>query len=252
MLELQHLTCRYGGVLAVSDVTFAIPQQQVFGIIGPNGAGKTTMLNLISGIATPTSGQVLLDGERIDHLPVYRIARRGIARTFQQIRLLRESSVREQLIVAQHRRGQGRLWQELTFSGLTRGERRARRERADALLELVHLQRVAEQSAGTLSYGDQRRLEIARALAQAPEYLLLDEPAAGMNEGETHDLQRLLQEIVQNGVTIVMVEHDVNLVMTVCDRVAVLNFGQLLAEGPARAVRTDPEVIRAYLGDLSS
>lgn len=251
MLELHGLTRRYGGVLAVADVSFAIPRQQVFGIIGPNGAGKTTLLNLISGVARPTSGRIVLDGTRIDQLPAYRIARRGIARTFQQIRLLRESSVLEQLVVAQHRRGHGRLWQELLFSALTRRERAGRRQRAEALLELVGLQRVANRPAGLLSYGDQRRLEIARALAQAPEYLLLDEPAAGMNERETHDLERLFMEIVQNGVTVVLVEHDVNLVMDVCDRVAVLNFGRLLAEGPVRDIRANPEVIRAYLGDLT-
>jgi branched-chain amino acid transport system ATP-binding protein len=251
VLELHGLTRRYGGVLAVSDVSFAIPRQQVFGIIGPNGAGKTTLLNLISGVARPTNGRILLDGARIDQLPAYGIARRGIARTFQQIRLLRESSVLEQLIVAQHRRGRGRLWQELIFSSLTRGERAGRRRRAEALLELVRLQHLANRPAGLLSYGDQRRLEIARALAQAPEYLLLDEPAAGLNEQETRDLERLFAEIGQNGVTVVLVEHDVNLVMDVCDRVAVLNFGRLLAEGPVRDIATNPEVIRAYLGDLT-
>lgn len=249
MLELQGLTRRYGGVAAVNDVSFVIPKRQVFGIIGPNGAGKTTLLNLISGVARPSAGRVVLDGERIDQLPAYRIARRGIARTFQQIRLLRESSALDQLIVAQHRRGRGRLWQELLANALTRRERRERRQRARALLELVHLTHAADRPAGLLSYGDQRRLEIARAMAQGPDYLLLDEPAAGMNERETHDLQRLLLEIVQGGVTVVLVEHDVNLVMDTCDRVAVLNFGQLLAEGPVREVRHNPEVIRAYLGE---
>lgn len=249
MLELQGLTRRYGGVVAVSDVSFVIPKHQVYGVIGPNGAGKTTLLNLISGVARPSAGRIILDGERIDQLPAFRIARRGIARTFQQIRLLRESSALEQLIVAQHRRGQGRLWQELVYNAMTRRERAGRRQRAQALLELVHLAHAANRPAGLLSYGDQRRLEIARALAQAPDYLLLDEPAAGMNERETQDLKGLFMEVVQSGVTVVLVEHDVNLVMEVCDRVAVLNFGLLLAEGPAREIRHDPEVIRAYLGE---
>ncbi|MGI8914640.1 MAG: ABC transporter ATP-binding protein [Chloroflexota bacterium] len=249
MLELQGLTRRYGGVVAVSDVSFVIPKHQVYGVIGPNGAGKTTLLNLISGVVRPSAGRIILDGERIDQLPAFRIARRGIARTFQQIRLLRESSALEQLIVAQHRRGQGRLWQELVYNAMTRRERAGRRQRAQALLELVHLAHAANRPAGLLSYGDQRRLEIARALAQAPDYLLLDEPAAGMNERETQDLKGLFMEVVQSGVTVVLVEHDVNLVMEVCDRVAVLNFGLLLAEGLAREIRHDPEVIRAYLGE---
>jgi branched-chain amino acid transport system ATP-binding protein len=192
---------------------------------------------------------VLLDGERLDRLPPYRVARRGIARTFQQVRLLREATALEQLIIAQHRRGRVRLWQELVFSGAAARERREREERAQALLQLVHLEHAAGRLAGTLAYGDQRRLEIARALAQGPRYLLLDEPAAGMNERETQDLRRVLRTVAGDGVGVVLVEHDMALVMEVCDRVAVLNFGQLLAEGPTRDVRANPEVIRAYLGE---
>jgi branched-chain amino acid transport system ATP-binding protein len=248
VLELQGLACRYGGVVAVSDVSFVIPQHQVFGIIGPNGAGKTTLLDLISGATRPTSGRIVLDGERIDQLPAYRIARRGIARTFQQPRLLQASSVREQLIIAQHRRGHGRLWQELTFSALTRRERGRRSQRAQALLELVHLGHVADRSAGLLTSGDQRRLDIARALAQAPQYLLLDEPSAGMNAAETRNLLRLLMEVTQGGVTVVLAEHDANLALDVCDRVAVLNAGKVLVEGPAREVGANAEVQQAYLG----
>lgn len=249
MLELRSLTRRFGGVVAVADVTFTIPKGGIFGLIGPNGAGKTTLLNLISGVTPPTSGQVLLDGQRLDRLPPYQVARRGIARTFQQIRLLRDATALEQLIIAQHRRGHVRLWQELVFHGDAARERHERAERAYALLQLVHLEHAAGRLAGTLSYGDQRRLEIARALAQGPRYLLLDEPAAGMNERETQDLRRVLRTVAGDGVGVVLVEHDMALVMEVCDRTAVLNFGQLLAEGPTRDVRANPEVIRAYLGE---
>ena len=248
MLELQGLTCRYGGVSALSDVSVVIPQHQIFGIIGPNGAGKTTLLNLVSGLTRPAAGRILLDGERIDRLPAYRIARRGIARTFQQPRLLQECSVREHVLVAQHCRGKGRLWQELIFSKLTRRERAGRRQRAQALLELVHLEHVADRPAGSLTIGDQRRLDIARALAQAPQYLLLDEPSAGMSEPETRDLLRLLLEVTQGGVTVVLAEHDARLALDVCDRVAVLNAGKVLVEGPAREVGANAEVQRAYLG----
>ena len=243
MLALEGVTCRYGGIEAVSAISLTIPQHQLFGIVGPNGAGKTTLLNLISGLARPSAGRILLDGERIDRLPAYRIARRGIARTFQQGRLLRDQSAFEQLIIAQQRRGVGRLWQELTFSALTRGERALRRQRAEALLDLAQLQHVAASSVALLSAGEQRRLEVARALAQAPAYLLLDEPTAGMAEREIQSFHRLLMEIVQGGVTVVLVEHDVNLVIAVCDRMAVLQAGRLRVEGLVREILADPAAL---------
>ena len=248
MLELEGVTCRYGGVTAVSAISFTIPQHQLFGIVGPNGAGKTTLLNLISGLARPSAGRILLDGERIDRLSAYRIARRGIARTFEQGRLLREQSAFEQLIIAQQRRGSGRLWQELTFSALTRGERAIRRQRAQSLLELAQLQHVAVCHVDMLTGGEQRRLEVVRALAQAPDYLLLDEPTAGMAEREIQAFHRLLMEVTQRGVTVVLVEHDINLIMAICDRMAVLSAGQLQVEGLVREIQADPAALRAYSG----
>jgi branched-chain amino acid transport system ATP-binding protein len=245
VLALEGVTCRYGGVEAVSTMTLTIPQHQVYGIVGPNGAGKTTLLNLICGLARPVAGRILLDDERIDRLPAYRIARRGIARTFQQGRLLREQSVLEQLIVAQQRRGSGRLWQELTFSALTRAERALRRQRAEALLDLAQLRHVAASRVARLSAGEQRRLEVARALAQAPTYLLLDEPTAGMPERELQAFHRLLMEVMEGGVTVVLAEHDINLVMAFCDRMAVLQAGRLLVEGLVREIQADPATLRA-------
>jgi branched-chain amino acid transport system ATP-binding protein len=245
---LEGVTYRYGGIEAVSSLSLTIPQHQVFGIVGPNGAGKTTLLNLICGLARPVAGRVLLDGERIDRLPAYRIARRGVARTFQQGHLLREQSAFEQLIIAQQRRGSGRLWQELTFSAATRAERALRRQRAEALLDLVQLRHVAASPIVWLTAGEQRRLEVARALAQAPAYLLLDEPTAGMSERELQAFHRLLMEITQGGVTVVLVEHDINLVMAFCDRIAVLQAGRLLVEGLVREIQADPAALWADLG----
>lgn len=246
MLELRQVNVAFGGVAALTDVTVSIPLNQVYGVIGPNGAGKSTLLNLISGHVAPTSGTVSLDGRRIGGLPPYRIARRGVARTFQPVRLLPSSTALEQIIIAQHRRGSGRLWQELVFNAETRRERVERRQRAEALLDLTHLQHAAHRTADTLAEGDQQRLAIACALAQAPEYLLLDEPTADLGEAEQRDFHRLVTEIVQGGVTIVLAEHDATLAMRVCDRVAVLHAGRLLAEGPAREVQVDPAVARAY------
>lgn len=239
MLELQGISCCFGGVEAITNLSFTIPQHQVFGIVGPNGAGKTTILNLINGYARPSAGRIVLDGERIDRLPAYGIARRGVARTFQPGRLLRDVSAFDQLIIAQQRRGRGRLWQELTFSALTRGERAARRQRAQALLNLAQIQDVAARPPGSLSGAELRSLEVAFALAQAPAYLLLDEPTAGMAEAEIHGFFRLLLEIVQGGVTVVLTEHDINVATAVCDRLVLLNAGQMLAEGAVRDILAD-------------
>ena len=246
MLELQQVTRRFGGILALADVSLAIPRQQVYGIVGPNGAGKTTLLRLIAGGLRPDSGRVMLDGTRLDRWPAHRIARRGIAAGVGPSPLPPEATALEQVIVAQYRRGRSRLPAELVFAAPARQERAERRERAEALLELVGLERVTGRPAGALAAGQRRRLELARALAQAPDYLLLDEPAAGLDAAETRDLERLLPELVVEGVGVVLAEHDATLALRTCDRLAVLAAGRLLAEGPAREVQAIPALRETF------
>lgn len=247
-LQIRGLLKRFGGITAVNALDMTVRGGDVHGLIGPNGSGKTTTLNIISGLYRADGGSIAFDGTELVGRPAHAIARLGVARTFQNIRLFAQLGVLENVMIGRHVRTQvGFLGAMLPF-GATAREERATRKDAHELLEFVGLERVAGKVARSLPYGDQRRLEIARALASEPQLLLLDEPAAGMNPTETDALVALLRRIRDRGTTLLLIEHDMNLVMTVCDRITVLNFGQHIAEGTAADIARNPDVITAYLG----
>ncbi len=249
LLDVGHLSKRYSGLVALSDYSLALPAGWIHGVIGPNGAGKTTLFNLLSGMVRPSSGTIRLLGAEITHLPAHEVARLGIARTFQNIRLFDDMSVIDNVKVALQRHFPNTLWSTLA-STRAFNEREAQIDaRAVTLLDLVGLGDRRDRLARSLPYGDQRRLEIARAVAVNPKILLLDEPNAGMNPSETGELLSLIRRLRDElKITIVLVAHDIPLVMNLCDRIQVLNYGTLIADGDPATVRTNPDVIAAYLG----
>ena len=249
LLDVQGVSRRFGGVLAVDGVDLRVDSGELLGIIGPNGAGKTTLFNLITGFARPTAGRVWLRGRRIDRLPAYRIARLGVCRTFQNLRLSPTLSVWDNVSAGAVGAVGFPAWRALLpGAGAARSRRVA--ERTAAALDRVGLAARAADTASALSYGQRKYVEIARALATEPNLLILDEPAAGLNETETAALAHFIGELNRGGVTILLVEHDMGLVMGVCRRVAVLAAGRKIADGAPDAVRADPGVVSAYLGGL--
>jgi len=250
VLELQGATIRFGGLVAVSNVSFQVEKGDLFGLIGPNGAGKTTVFNLITGVYTPTSGEILSHGRRLNGMTPSKVCRLGLARTFQNIRLFPNLSVLENVTVGAFLRHRTSLASALALLPSAIQETKELREEAMALLEIMNLADVADARSRDLPYGKQRRLEIARAMATKPELLLLDEPAAGMNPHESEDLLQTVRRLRDDhGKTVLLIEHDMRFVMNLCERIVVLDHGEEIANGPPGTIRNHPKVIEAYLGE---
>jgi branched-chain amino acid transport system ATP-binding protein len=248
LLSLRDVQRTFGGLRAVDGASFEVAAGTVHGLIGPNGAGKTTLINLVSGLLVPTAGAIELGGRSIAGLAPHRIAGLGVARTFQSIRLFPELSARDNVLVGRHLRRRPSLLAQLLLLRSARDETLAARQSAVALLQRVGLPDRVHEEARHLSYGEQRRVEIARALASEPRLLLLDEPTAGMNPVEVQGVAQLIRQVAAEGHSVLLVEHNVRLVMGVCDRITVLNFGKVIAEGTPAEVAAHPAVITAYLG----
>lgn len=250
LLQVNNLMMRFGGLLAVDKVCFKVETGQVVSLIGPNGAGKTTVFNCVSGFYRPTAGEVLFDGKAMHKLPGHLIARHGMVRTFQNIRLFKEMTVLENLLVAQHMQAERNLLKGLLNTPGYRKKENELMDRAAYWLDRVQLRDFANREAGTLAYGQQRRLEIARCMVTQPRLLMLDEPAAGLNPQETSELDELIMELRrEHGVTVLLIEHDMKLVMGISDQVVVINQGAPLATGTPAEILANPAVIKAYLGE---
>jgi len=251
LLEVEGLSKQFGGLAALSDVDFTVDRGEIVGLIGPNGAGKTTLFNLITGILEPSRGTIRFNGQDITQAKPDETVRLGIARTFQQIRLFKRMTVLENVLVGEYVNTRRSYLSIFLGTPGAREEARRFRESAMQRLALVGLADKADQLAGNLSYGDQRRLEIARALASNPSLIFLDEPTAGMNPRETDEAMDLFRQVRDMGIAVVLIEHDMKVVMGVCDRIVVLNYGRKIAEGTADDIRTNPQVIEAYLGQAA-
>ncbi|WP_431267143.1 ABC transporter ATP-binding protein [Dankookia sp. P2] len=248
LLTVENLAVHIGGLVAIADASFAVPEGQVISLIGPNGAGKTTAFNVITGYMRPTAGRIRFDGQDITGLAPDRIAQRGLVRSFQRTSVFAGCTVLENALMALHRRGEAGLLDTLLRTPRQRREEARLREEARAMLEVTGLAARADTPAEVLAYGEQRRLGIALAAIAAPRLLLLDEPAAGLNPSETADCMALILRLRDRGMTVLLVEHDMPMVMRISDRIVVLNQGRIIASGAPAEIRANPEVIRAYLG----
>ncbi|WP_026574942.1 ABC transporter ATP-binding protein [Bacillus sp. UNC438CL73TsuS30] len=248
LLKIEGITKRFGGLVAVSDVSLQVKQGEIFGLIGPNGAGKTTFFNMLTGIYKPNEGKILFENQPVQGLKPFRIAKLGISRTFQNIRLLKQETVIENVMVGMFGKTHSGLWSAILGLRSAKNEEEIVREESRKILELVGLKGFENELANSLSYGNQRRVEIARALVSKPKLLLLDEPTAGMNDEETDEIGKLILKIRENGTTVILIEHNVGWVMGLCDRIAVFDHGEKIADDVPEVIITNPEVIEAYIG----
>ena len=250
LLSVKDITVRFGGIVALDSVSFEVPRNKVCGLIGPNGAGKTTLFNCLSRLYQYQSGDLLFDGESITQTPVHAMSKIGIGRTFQNLAMFRALTVRQNVMVGAHARSSSGFISNMLKTRASRAEEKQMMADADSLLTYLKLAEYADRPVGDLSFGIQKRVEFARALASKPKMLLLDEPAAGLNHSELSDLSSFIRTVRDDmGITVLLVEHHMNLVMEVSDWIVVLNFGKKIAEGTPDEIQRNPEVIRAYLGD---